>query len=89
MSVIPVRRRGAGASQWNIHGAGFTDDRYDVVSVFAEPRQALSDAPGSVIPFVAGRLAWARKSIRVGSVSRAATGIALDGLAGWAQTQTT
>ena len=69
-------------TQWNIHGVGFTDDRYDVVSVFAEPRLSLSDASGSAIPFVAGRIAWARQSIRIGSVSRAATGLGLGGLAG-------
>ena len=69
-------------TQWNMHGVSFTDDQYDVVSVFAEPRLALSDASGSVIPFLAGRIGWTRQSIRIGTASRAAAGIAVGGLAG-------
>jgi hypothetical protein len=64
---------GVGA-QWSIHGVDFSDDDYDIVGVFVEPR-AWFGPEGTVRPYLAARLAWVRESIAVERVSRAADGI--------------
>ena len=46
-----------------------------LVGVFVEPRVLGGSDDASVRPFVAGRLAWMRESIREGEQSRAATGL--------------
>lgn len=81
---LPVGERwslGLGA-HWSRHGVDFSDDDYDVVGVFAEPRVLAGDEDSSVRPFLAGRLAYVRESIRVGAESRAASGVGTGILAG-------
>lgn len=84
-----VLRRGMGASfslglggTWSMHAVDFTDDKYDIVGVFVEPRVLAGSEESSVRPFLAGRLAWMRESIREGTKSRAAVGVGGGLLAG-------
>jgi len=84
-----VVRRGMGGSfslglggAWSMHAVDFTDDKYDIVGVFVEPRVLGGSEDSSLRPFLAGRLAWMRESIREGAQSRAATGVGGGLLAG-------
>lgn len=61
--------------QWSRHGVDFSGDDYDVVALSVQPRAYLAGDDDTTRPFVAARLAWLRKSIRIGSASRAATGL--------------
>jgi len=71
-----------GGVHWSRHGVDFADDAYDVLAVFAEPRLLLGSREGSARPFVAGRVAWVREAITVGTQDRAATGLGLGFLVG-------
>jgi hypothetical protein len=84
-----VLRRSLGAratlglgGTWSMHGVDFTDDKYDVLGVFVEPRVLAGSGESPARPFVAGRLAWMRESIREGTQSRAANGVGGGLLAG-------
>lgn len=71
-----------GGLHWSRHGVDFTDDAYDVLAVFAEPRVLLGSGEGSARPFLAGRIAWVREAITVGTQDRSANGLALGLLVG-------
>ncbi len=60
---------------WSMHAVDFTEDKYDIVGVFLEPRLLGGSEESSIRPFLAGRLAWMRESIREGTQSRAAVGV--------------
>jgi hypothetical protein len=85
-----IVRKGAGDSfslglggTWSMHAVDFTDDKYDIVGVFIEPRVLGGSEESGVRPFLAGRLAWMRESIREGTQSRAAVGVGGGLLAGF------
>lgn len=86
-TVGSVRWRGSGplsvgvGGHWSTHSVDFTDDRYDIVGAFVEPRWQ-GGSMGLGQPFVGVRLAWMRESIRIGPMSRAASGFAAGGVAG-------
>jgi hypothetical protein len=71
-----------GGVHWSRHGVDFAEDSYDVLAVFAEPRVLLGSGEGSARPFVAGRIAWVREAITVGTQDRSANGLGLGLLVG-------
>ncbi len=80
-SVAPRFRVGGGV-QWNVHDVDFSTDNYNVISLFAEPRVELGGEAARLQPFLAGRLAWVRKTIDVTAGSRTANGIGVGAMAG-------